>query len=430
MLLTDQEGRARWRWVQPTETPHQPGAKRRDERYAKRRDERCAKRLRLGVLLGLGLPVVLGGCSDVPDRINPVTWWHHMEGGEIAQYRPPPPNPTAPFPKIGNQPTRPAGMPDWEWNQLSATLAEQRSAAQTYAAQNPIPTLPQTAPQPSAAARKPAPVKPVPIPSAPPAVAAAPAANDAQSAATAAEIARLAAAPGPAGSQTPPPSAAAVATATANAGNSNTSSLTFQGPNTPPPASGPQSVPISQTAAGAPNPGGPAAGTKVSYFDPSNGLSIPGALSPVEQPDEAHPPPVPASIPVPPAVPGFAISTVPATYVAPVPLPEPAAYVPPAPLPAVGPVPIQFAPHSAVLTPPMQKALVNLTIASKGANVAVTGFGDAHSTSIGDQAAAMPLALERARAMMVQLMADGFPAQGITVGARALGSGGLAQLVN
>ena len=400
MLLTDSKGRTRRRWVQPTLTPHQPGADRRDA----------------GLWLGLGLLLALGGCSDVPDRANPVSWWHHLEGGAIAQNRPPPPNPNAPFPKIADQPTRPVGMPDWEWNQLSATLAAQRASAQSYAAQNPIPTLPQSsAPQP-VATRKPAP--------APTPATATPQPTDAQSTATAAEIARLAAAPGPAGSQTPAPSAAAVATATANAqanaGNtSGSSALTFQGPSAPPAASGPQTVPIRD-----------AVGTNTNYFDPGNGLSIPGALNPVEQPDEAHPPPVPASVPAPPAVPGFAISTIPTTYLAPVPLPQPAPYVPPAPLPAVPPVPIQFAPHSAILTPPMQKALLNLVQASHGAHLALTGFGDAPGDALSDQVAAMPLALERVRAMEVQLMAYGAAEAQITTSARALGSGGLARLVD
>jgi hypothetical protein len=370
----------------------------------------------------LALLLALGGCSDVPNQANPVAWWHNLEGGEIAKYRPPPPNPTAPFPHIAAQPTRPAGMPDWEWTQLSTTLAAQRAAAQTYAAQNPIPTLP------AAPAVKPnaAPVL-APVPAAPAAHPAAPTAPSAQSAATAAELARLEAAPGPAGSQPQSLPAGAVATATADAGDTSNSALTFNGPSATPASTGPRSVPI--PAAGSPNPGGPNAGTKIGYFDPGNGLSIPGALGPVEQPDEAHPPPVPVSVPVPPAVPGFAIPTIPATYVLPKPVPEPAAYVPPAPLPDVPPVPIAFAPHSAVLTPPMQKALLNLTQASKGAHIAVTGFGDAASSSIEDQAAAMPLALERARAMVVQLSIDGVPAKGMTTQARALGQGGLARLV-
>ncbi len=409
MLLTDSEGKARCLRVQPTVRTGEPVG----------RPRRKAEGLAIAALL-----LALGGCSDVPNQANPVSWWHSLEGGEIAKYRPPPPNPTAPFPHIAAQPTRPAGMPDWEWNQLSATLATQRAAAQTYAAQNPIPTLP------AAPAVKPnappvlAPAPMAPKPAAPPPAAAA---QTAQSAATAAELARLEAAPGPAGSQpqTLPPGA--VATATANAGTVSTSALTFNGPSAPPAGSGPQSVPI--PTAGSSNPGGANAGTKIGYFDPGNGLSIPGALGPVEQPDEAHPPPVPVSVPVPPAVPGFAIATIPTTYVPPIAVPEPAPYVPPPPLPDVPPVPIAFAPHSAVLTPPMQKALFNLTQARKGAQIAVTGFGDAASASIDDQAAAMPLALERARAMVVQLSVDGVPAKGMTTQARALGQGGLARLV-
>jgi outer membrane protein OmpA-like peptidoglycan-associated protein len=414
MLLTDSKGRARWPRVQAIVTPHQPGGNRLDS----------------GVWVGLGLLLLLGGCSDVPDQANPVSWWHHLEGGEIAKYRPPPPNAHAPFPKIANQPTRPAGMPDWEWNQLSAALAQQRAAAQTYAAQNPIPTLPQSPAPASAAARRAA---SAPAPAAAPATPAPAPAGAAPSGASADEIARLAAAPGPAGSQAPAPSAQAVATATANA-NSSSSKLTFQGPTASPSSasSGPQSVPLSGAAPapGSPNPGGPNANTKISYFDPNNGLSVPGALSPVEQPDEAHPPPVPASVPAPPAVPGFAIQTIPSTYMAPVPLPEPAPYVPPGPLPPVAPVPIQFPRHSAVLSPPMQKALLSLLQAGHGAAIEVTGFGDATSDSIADQAAAMPLALERARAIVVQLMVDGAPPTGIKTGARALGSGGLARLVD
>jgi outer membrane protein OmpA-like peptidoglycan-associated protein len=328
-------------------------------------------------------------------------------------------------------------MPDWEWTQLSAALAEQRAAAQTYAAQNPIPTLPNApAPQPGAApAGPPRPAAPNPAPAPPPAAAAQP-----DSDSDAAEIARLAAAPGPNGTPVPGPSAVALATATANAngnaggnaGGSSGSDLTFQAPNSPSTSSGPRSVPITDGAPtpGSPNPGGAAAGTETSYFDPNNGLSIPGALSPAAQPDEAHPPALPNSVPVPPAEPGFAIPTIPTTYAPPQAVPAPAPFVPPAPLPAVAPVPIHFAPDSAVLTPPMQKVLANFVQASNGAHIAVTGFGDAPDSAITMQAAAMPLALERARAITVQLIANGVPPAKLRTGARALGSGGLARLVN
>jgi outer membrane protein OmpA-like peptidoglycan-associated protein len=393
MLLADSEGKARGLRVQP-----------------------AVRRASAAALLLFGL----AGCSDVPNQANPVSWWHSLEGGEIAKYRPPPPNPHAPFPHIAAQPTRPVGMPDWEWQQLSKALAGQRNAAQTYAAQNPIPTLPGA---------------PAVKPNAPPVLAPAPAAAPlpktaapAPSAETAAALARLQAAPGPAGSapMTLPPGEAA--TAAANAGNNTNSALTFNGPSAPPASAGPQSVPIAPVSPGQPDPGGAKAGTKIGYFDPTNGLSVPGALGPVEQPDEAHPPEVPTEVPVPPAVPGFAIPTIPATYAPPKAVPEPAPYVAPRALPDVPPVPVSFARQSAVLTPPMQKALHDLSQAAQGAHIAVTGFGDATGASIADQAAAMPLALERARALTVQLLEDGVPGDGLTTQARALGSGGLARL--
>jgi hypothetical protein len=430
MLLADSEGKARCRRVQPTVTTGVPVAWR--PRLAG-----CGRPRWLAGLAPTALLFALAGCSDVPNRANPVTWWHDLEGGEIAKNRPPPPNPNAPFPKIASAPARPAGMPDWEWTQLSATLAAQRASAQQYAAQNPIPTLPGAPATTTTAKRATAPAPaPAPVQTQSQAGSGSGTAS-AQSAATATEIARLAAAPGPAGSQPATLPTGVVATATANAGNSTNSALTFNGPSARPTTTGPRSVPISAAASGqpaptpgSPNPGGPNAGTRISYFDPNNGLSIPGALGPVTQPDEAHPPPVPMTVPVPPAVPGFAISTIPSTYIPPVEVAQPALYVPPPPLPDVPPVRVKFAPHSAVLTPPMQRALLQLVQASQGAHIGVTGFGDAASTAIIDQAAVMPLALERARAMQVQLIVDGVPRAGVSIDARALGSGGLARLVD
>lgn len=48
----------------------------------------------------------LGGCTAgaPPD---PVDWWHNLQGGPIAQTRPPPPNANAPYPKLGSVPDKP-----------------------------------------------------------------------------------------------------------------------------------------------------------------------------------------------------------------------------------------------------------------------------------------------------------------------------------
>jgi hypothetical protein len=396
------------------------------------------------------LLLLLAGCSDVPNSVNPVSWWHGLEGGEIAKDRPPPPNPKAPFPHIAAAPTRPAGMPDWEWRDLQVTLASQGAAAHQYAAENPIPTLPSSTA--AAAAAPPAaptkPVSPPPQAAAPsPQAASQPAAaqsNAAQSNADAEAIRRLAAAPGPAGSSSslPPQSTLNAATSaaqapaqTTGAGTTTTSSLTFGGPDQQQTStsSGPRNVPVNETGqpvAGSSAAGSQAVGTKYSFFDANNGLSVPGATGPVAQPDEAHPPPVPTSVPAPPAVPGFAIPTVPSTYAPPKALPQPAPYAPPPALPNVPPVAISFPPRSAVLTPPMQHALIDLIVGRQGARIAVTGYGDATSDALADQQAAMPLALERMRAITVQLLTHGMPAADLVPSAEARGQGGLARLVD
>src|ERR1700712_4903916 len=95
---------------------------------------------RRGTALGLAA-LLLAGCSYTPDAVNPVSWWHGLEGGAIASGRPPPPGAKEPFPMLAAAPSRPAGMPEWEWKELTETLAAQRGKAQGYAAANPIPAL-------------------------------------------------------------------------------------------------------------------------------------------------------------------------------------------------------------------------------------------------------------------------------------------------
>lgn len=411
MVLTDSEGKRRGSRVQPTVTT---GRSRRSAVWG---------------VAPAALMLLLAGCSDVPHAIDPVSWWHGLEGGAIAQDRPPPPNPHAPFPHLAAAPTRPAGMPDWEWADLKSALTSQGAAAHQYAADNPIPALPQTAASGAPAAAPAAPAKAVTAPAAATATAQAPAQSQADTDA----IRRLAAAQGPDGSNAGLPPASTVEAATAatqapaKAGNGT--SVTFGGPDQPQTTSspGPHSVPVN--AAGQPVKG-QAVGTNYTFFDPNNGLSVPGATGPVAQPDEAHPPAVPTSVPAPAAVPGFAIPAVPSTYVPPKVLPQPAPYVAPPPLPPVPPVPVAFAPRSAVLTAKMKRALQQLAASHQTARIAVTGYGDASSDALAAQSAAMPLALERARAITVQLMADGLPVRDLVPSAQALGQGGLARLVD
>ena len=55
-------------------------------------------------LLLCGAAPLLAGCSSVfRSSINPVSWWHDMEGGEIAKQRPPPPGANEPYPEPGHR---------------------------------------------------------------------------------------------------------------------------------------------------------------------------------------------------------------------------------------------------------------------------------------------------------------------------------------
>jgi outer membrane protein OmpA-like peptidoglycan-associated protein len=90
------------------------------------------------------------------------------------------------------------------------------------------------------------------------------------------------------------------------------------------------------------------------------------------------------------------------------------------------PILLAFQPDSAMLDAPSKKALQALAIARGGARVRVGGFGEQHS---GPDAAALALALSRARRIADALTAAGVPPDAITLVAAAAGSGGFAQLL-
>lgn len=70
--------------------------------------------------------------------INPVNWWHELEGGKIAEQRPPPPGTNDPEPTLSNVPARPA-PPDREaMKRLTAGLVADREHAQYAAAGAPL----------------------------------------------------------------------------------------------------------------------------------------------------------------------------------------------------------------------------------------------------------------------------------------------------
>ena len=47
--------------------------------------------------------LLVSGCSSGPS-LNPVTWWHDLQGGKIAEQRPPPPGADEPYPNLASVP--------------------------------------------------------------------------------------------------------------------------------------------------------------------------------------------------------------------------------------------------------------------------------------------------------------------------------------
>ncbi len=104
----------------------------------------AARRLRrAGLPLAAILPLV--GCGP-NTAINPVQWWHGLQGGAIAEQRPPPPNVDMPYPNLGSIPPKPA-MPDpAARRRIMDKLAADRANARYEAKLMPIPNLPQANP--------------------------------------------------------------------------------------------------------------------------------------------------------------------------------------------------------------------------------------------------------------------------------------------
>lgn len=99
-------------------------------------------RARAAVLL---LALVASGCSDI-ERFNdskltietPIDWWHDLQGGKIADLRPPPPGVTDPYPNLGQVPARPTPTDATTRRALAARLAAQRDLTQREATQDPL----------------------------------------------------------------------------------------------------------------------------------------------------------------------------------------------------------------------------------------------------------------------------------------------------
>ena len=109
----------------------------------------------------LGPALGLAGCSDGVGFDAPVGWWHQLEGGPIADQRPPPPGVNDPFPNLGQIPKRPSPTDPMTRQNIGDALSADRTLAEREAALVPIaaplpatakPALPQGTPQPAGGA--------------------------------------------------------------------------------------------------------------------------------------------------------------------------------------------------------------------------------------------------------------------------------------
>lgn len=90
--------------------------------------------------------VMLAGCAGTV--ADPVVWWHELEGGLIAEQRPPPPLADQPYPNLSTVPDRPAA-PDAAARAATVTaLAADRANAQYAAKVAPLPQTPAPIPRP------------------------------------------------------------------------------------------------------------------------------------------------------------------------------------------------------------------------------------------------------------------------------------------
>jgi hypothetical protein len=140
----------------------------------------------------MAVPLLLAGCSSSSQSsMNPVNWWHHLEGGEIAKQRPPPPGTNQPFPNLASVPARPAAPDKKQLDAITQGLVADRAHAEYMAAATPIadPSSPQASPGLFGAGTMPAPPPPGTATSAP---------------AASASLAAASASPAPAGSPPKP----------------------------------------------------------------------------------------------------------------------------------------------------------------------------------------------------------------------------------
>lgn len=311
--------------------------------------------------------------------------YHDLQGGRIAEQRPPPPGVNDPFPNLGMIPKRPAAPDIVAQQKLADQLASQRDQAEQSAAASPLTPRPAPPPVPKPPAAPdpnanrvvvdaaPAPV-PKPTPAAPPAAAtpaSVPASPVPGIASVPAVVPAVVSGPLPTLAAAPPPLPVGLdgvnAVAAAAAGSTTVGA-----------------APAPAVPAAAPAPAAPAVATPAkSLFDRLN-----------------TPPPIPT---------GDTIYK-------------------PAAIPVVGSVTVGFTPGSAALPPSASLDLRRFALSHKGVPVTITGHGEMVLPGADAQSRALNLALQRAQAIAASLTTAGIPATNLRLHAEAAGKGGTASL--
>jgi len=236
--------------------------------------------------------LLLTGCETVQEAYDskltlegPVDWWHQLQGGQIAEQRPPPPGVTDPYPNLGQIPARPTPMDPATRRALLTRLAAQRDRTKQEAAQEPIvwpvpdsPKPPAPASAPPVAAQAPATAPPSRAAPASPPPTAAPPPDDAVSTMV---FEGASAAPAPA---QPPPRAqpdpnppSAFAPAARQAARPAASGPVVSGPIPALPAAAPPPPALSGIPASTFAPATPRPRPSVSFSFPPGSAALPGA---------------------------------------------------------------------------------------------------------------------------------------------------------
>ncbi len=422
---------------------------------------------RRAAMLGLLMLGGLAGCGQRVTLDAPVQWWHELEGGTIAQQRPPPPGVGLPYPKVGTVPARPA-LPDMA-ARVGETdrLAAQREQVERTATRTPLPppggaTAQALASQGTGATSGTPPAAPAPgVPSTAAAGAGPPAGGSG-----AAPVSRPsgrsagAAAPGVAPvAGAPAAQAGGLATATREAADPaspvaetaepSVASATLAAASAPPP---PAARPAKAQAGGPVVPvqratpqelavlqgSAPAAGTPllVAGQTADFGVALPPLAGEPPPPPSFEPAAADGASPIAgqaiPHAPGQGAESGTATGEK---LPRAA---PQEPLSRASPqeplsrrgTPVRFQPGSATLLSDQAGVLRALAARRGAAPVAVTGYGDASADTPDAQSEALSLGLRRAQAMSAVLGTYGVPAGAIRIGAEAFGRGGTVRLIH